>query len=114
MDERFHFLIHIRIHVGGNRCVQNEVDAVAAQFKAEQEGLSVISVQKVPLRKFNEINNLTMRRYAKLLIQKEFQLSSPLSQYPPRNGVFNLRSPGTDPQQSGQGAFASGLITSCR
>jgi hypothetical protein len=37
VDEWFEFLIHLRVHIGGNFLIQNKVDGPAAQFKAEQE-----------------------------------------------------------------------------
>jgi hypothetical protein len=44
VDERFHFLIHIGVHIGGNFLIQHKVDASAAeQFKAEQENGDIIS-----------------------------------------------------------------------
>jgi len=35
MDERFHFLIDIGVHIFGNRLIQHKVDGMTAYFKAE-------------------------------------------------------------------------------
>jgi hypothetical protein len=42
VNERFHSFIHILVHIGGDSLIQNKVDAVAAQFKAEQKNRHII------------------------------------------------------------------------
>jgi hypothetical protein len=51
VDKRPQFLVHIGVHVAGNSLIQNEIDAIAAQFKAEQENGHLVSgyIFQVPL-----------------------------------------------------------------
>ena len=42
VDKRPQFLVHIGVHVAGNCLIQNEIYAIAAQLKAEQENGYVV------------------------------------------------------------------------
>jgi hypothetical protein len=50
MDKRSQFLVHVRVHIGGNGLVQNEIYAIPTQFKAEQVDRDLVPGQIFQVR----------------------------------------------------------------